>query len=240
MKRPFIFCHMFVSLDGKIEGPYMDTEEATASGDLFYAISFGEKPYYKHQGWLSGRATTDDNFTFYEKPDLKETFSPVPAGDYIIKTNKPMYYISIDPSGRLGWKCNTITYRETKAQVIEVLTEKVSDQYKSFLRDLAIPYIIAGESNVDPVLAVEKLSNYFHMETIMLGGGGVLNWSFIQAGMCDELSVVMTPVADGSSDKPSLFDSREGLSSTTPVVFDLINCQVEQDGTIWLRYAVKK
>lgn len=32
MQRPYIFCHMMTSLDGKIMGPYMETPEGTAAG----------------------------------------------------------------------------------------------------------------------------------------------------------------------------------------------------------------
>lgn len=42
-------------------------------------------------------------------------------------------------------------------------------------------------------LLLQKLSDLFQMDLIMLGGGGVLNWSFIQAGLCDEVSVVIAP-----------------------------------------------
>lgn len=45
-------------------------------------------------------------------------------------------------------------------------------------------------------LAMEKLYDLFDIHTLMLGGGGILNWSFIQAGMCDEISVV---IAAGSN-----------------------------------------
>ena len=36
-------------------GNYMETPEGSAAGDVFYDISFGKNPFYKHQGWLSGR-----------------------------------------------------------------------------------------------------------------------------------------------------------------------------------------
>ena len=55
MNRPYVFCHMMTSLDGKIMGNYMDTPEGSAAGDVFYNLSFGKNPFYKHQGWLSGR-----------------------------------------------------------------------------------------------------------------------------------------------------------------------------------------
>lgn len=54
MNRPYIFCHMMTSLDGKIMGSYMNTKEGENAGNVFYNISFGENPYYKHQCWLSG------------------------------------------------------------------------------------------------------------------------------------------------------------------------------------------
>lgn len=36
MDRPYIFCHMMMSLDGKIMGSYMNTPEGAAAGDVFY------------------------------------------------------------------------------------------------------------------------------------------------------------------------------------------------------------
>ena len=102
MNRPYIFCHMMTSLDGKIMGGYMDTPQGAAAGDVFYNIAFGKDPYYKHQGWLSGRVTTDDNFTFYKTPALDENAPEVPAGDFIAQPDFGMYYVSIDPHGKLG------------------------------------------------------------------------------------------------------------------------------------------
>lgn len=105
----------------------MNTPEGSAAGDVFYNIAFGKNPYYKHQGWLSGRITTDDNFTFYEKPQLDKNAPKVPDGDFIAMPDAQMYYVSVDPSGKLGWKSNTLTYIDTTAHVIEVLTEKADN-----------------------------------------------------------------------------------------------------------------
>ena len=237
MNRPYIFCHMMTSLDGKIMGNYMETPEGAAAGDVFYNFSFGKNPYYKHQGWLSGRITTDDNFTFYEKPDLDENAAKVPEGDYIAKKTD-MYYVSIDPSGRLGWKSSTLTYIDTTAHVIEVLTEKATNAYKAFLRRLGISYIIAGSDSLDYEQTLSKLKEQFGIENLMLGGAA-LNWSFIQAGMCDEVSVVIAAVADGSANTQTLFMTREGMSDDTPVAFKLQEAKVMDGDSIWLRYLVK-
>ncbi len=240
MERPYIFCHMMTSLDGKIMGSYMETPEGEKVGAVFYDIAFGKQPYYKHQGWLSGRVTTDDNFTLYEKPLLDENAPPVPQGDFVASPDFGMYYVSVDPSGRLGWKNSTLTYGDTTAHVLEILTVKASNSYKAFLRGLGISYIIAGEDMLDYAVAMEKLKSLFGIKTLMLGGGGVLNWSFIQAGMCDELSVVIAPVADGSSETPALFETRGGMAADTPIGFTLTSADVKDGGSVWLRYTVKR
>ena len=66
----------------------------------------------------------------------------------------------------------------------------------------------------------------------MLGGGGVLNWSFIQAGMCDEVSVVIAPVADGSSKTPALFNAKDEWASDTPVAFELQSAEIKDGGNV--------
>lgn len=240
MDRPYIFCHMLTSLDGKIMGSYMDTAEGETAGNVFYNIAFGENPYYKHQGWLSGRVTTDDNFTFYEVPALNEDAPAVPAGDFVAEENATMYYVSVDPSGRLGWKSSELIYNDTHAHVIEVLTEKAGNAYKAFLRSLGISYIIAGKETLDYGMAMEKLKRLFGIETLMLGGDGILNWSFIQAGMCDEISMVIAPAADGSSETPALFNAKDNLASDTPVAFEPQSAEVKDGGSVWLRYLVKR
>lgn len=238
MNRPYVFCHMLTSLDGKIMGRYMETPECDKAGEVFYDIAFGKNPHYKHQGWLSGRVTTDDNFTLYRKPALEVGAPMVPSGDFIAKQAE-MYYVSIDPSGRLGWEESTLQYQDTSAHVLEVLTEKVGNDYKAFLRKLGISYVIAGAEGLDYELLLEKLKNLFGIKTLMLGGGGVLNWSFLQAGMCDEVSLVIAPAADGSSETPALFETRGGLAGDNPIRFDLQSAQVLDGGNLWLRYLVK-
>ncbi len=229
---------MMTALDGKIMGSYMETPQGSAAGDAFYSIAFGKEPFYHHQGWLSGRVTTDDNFTFYKKPDLDESAPAVPEGDFLAQPNFGMFYVSVDPHGRLGWESATLRYVDTTAHVIEVLTEQVGNAYKAFLRKLGISYIIAGKTELDYCLALSKLKEKFHIETLMLGGGGVLNWSFLQAGMCDEISLVLAAAADGNPNTPPVFRAQEGLSESKALGFTLKEAKVTDGGSVWLRYTV--
>ena len=136
MYRPFIFCHMATAVDGKINGPFMDTREFSVPGTVFDDISMRNQGGYNMEGWLSGRVTTDKNFTFFKKPELDENAPEVPAGDFVPAEKKDRYYISVDPSGKLGWDKNYIEYEEI-AYVLEILTEKASNAYKALLSDLS-------------------------------------------------------------------------------------------------------
>lgn len=238
MDRPYIFCHMLVSLDGKIMGRYMDTPEGAAAGEVFDRIAFGSAPYYHHQGWLSGRVTTDDNFTLYRKPVLP-TGASVPEGDWIAEGSGAPWYISIDPSGRLGWTEPAVDYGGLHASVLEVLTERAPMAYRAFLRSLGISYVIAGREALDAPLLLRKLARDLHLETVMLGGGGILNWSFLRQGLCDEVSFVVAPAADGSGKTPSVFAAKDGLSDDAPEAFELLEARACRGGVLWLRYRVK-
>lgn len=102
------FYHIVTSIDRKITGAYMDKPEGKKSQDIFYNIAFGSKPYYRHQGWLSACITTDDNFTFYAKSELNKSAPTVPEDDFVAESDASKYYLSIDPSGTLGWKTNEL------------------------------------------------------------------------------------------------------------------------------------
>ena len=128
---------MLTSLDGKIMGNYMTTPEGEQAAQEFYDIAFGKRPFYRHQGWLSGRVTTDDNFTFYEKPALDENAPAVPEGDFVARRSD-MYYVSVDFFGASWLEVARADLRGTTAEVVEVLGAGASNAYKAFLRRLGI------------------------------------------------------------------------------------------------------
>ncbi|MBN8713525.1 MAG: RibD family protein [Xanthomonadales bacterium] len=225
---------MLTALDGKITGPFMKSSAVDGASGEYERINASYQP----QAWLCGRVTTDANFTHYRKPALDESAS-VPAGDFVAVEGAPMHYVSVDPSGRLGWESNTLHYEDRPpAHVVEVLTERASPAYRAFLRRLNISYLIAGKDQLDCKLAAEKLKDLFHIETLMLSGGGFINWSFLQAGLVDELSLVLAPVADGENDTVTLFEKSSYLPDHVPMTFALKAVEKGQGDSVWLRYAV--
>lgn len=236
MNRPYIICHMLTSLDGKITGPYMKTDAVNDASDEYERINAS----YHSQGWLCGRVTTDENFTFYKKPALDANAPAVPEGDYVAVQNATMHYVAVDASGKLAWESNTLQYEDRPAaHIVEVLTEKASNAYRAFLRRMQISYIIAGRDQLDCKLAVGKLKSLFGIETLVLSGGGYINWSFLQAGLVDELSLVIAPVADGENETVTLFEKSSYLPDHPPVEFSLHAVEKGKGNSVWLRYRVE-
>jgi riboflavin biosynthesis pyrimidine reductase len=84
-------------------------------------------------------------------------------------------------------------------------------------------------------LLLEKISTRFDVRTLMLEGGGGINGSLLQAGLIDEVSVLIAPVADGHMGEATVFD----VSAThfTPQRLALEEVERRSD-VLWLRYRV--
>ncbi|MBD1379879.1 RibD family protein [Metabacillus arenae] len=235
--RPYIVCHMLTAVDGKITGPFMKTPEARIINEEYERTN----ETYHPQAWMCGRVTMDDYFTLGHKPELEENVSVYPRTDYVANPNAEMYIVSVDPSGRLGWTQNYVDYlSRPRAHIIEVLTGKVSDAYIAYLRKYGISYIFAGEDSLNCALAAEKLKSLFGIKVLMLSGGGFLNWSFLQEGLIDELSIVMAPLTDGETNTVTLFEKADYLPPKAPVAFSLESVEPVNGDGVWLRYTVKK
>ncbi len=229
-KRPYVICHILSSLDGKINGPFMGTESVSALG-----AEYGKcRLQMKADAWMYG--TTTKEFLNFRKPTLKDVCE-VPEGDFIADDRADLYYISVDADGEIGWESGTFSNKgRSSAHVIEILTESAPAAYKGYLRERGVSYIIAGRKNLDCKLAMEKLYELFHIEKVLICGGGIVNWSFLHAGMVDELSLFLAPVTDGSSGAASVFTQVSSLTEGKPIEFGLKDIEKIGDGGLHLTY----
>ena len=72
---------------------------------------------------------------------------------------------------------------------------------------MEIPYIFAGENEIDVELALFKLKNLFGIDKLLLEGGSIINGSFQRADAVDELSLVVAPVVADNDSKPLFTNS---------------------------------
>ena len=157
--------------------------------------------------------------------------------DYMVDDLTGFYAVAFDPHGRLGWKFNRIMDADKdpgydQAQIIEVLTHQVDIRYLSYLQSVGIPYIFAGENEINVPEALMKLKAYFGIEHLLLEGGSIINGAFQRAGVIDELSLVVDPVVGAANDKP-LF-TQASLEN-----YKLVDTK-NYDGILWLNYKVSR
>lgn len=238
-ERPFIFCHMETSLDGKIMGKFLWVPETNTDDNAFEAIVYGPDAKYQFQGMVNGRITIEDNFTFYKTPALPNPVPEIPAGDYIAPgASLGMFHFALDSEGRISWEENQTDYGGVPCHVVEVISKKATDSYKAFLREKGISYIICGDEHVDVEEFCRKAKSLFQVQSLFLGGGSVINWSFIQQGLVDEMSLVIAPAADGNPTTQPLFQAKPGFTKDQPVVFKPLEVKIMSDDSVWIRYQV--
>ena len=238
MKKPYICIHTHTSIDGNIN--YIEVPEFDESSRFYQKIALDpNKQKLDIQGYLNGKNTSEDNITFYKKPILNENAPIVTEGDYIAIKEAPMYYLSIDPRGELAFEENSYNYADIDAHIVQVITEQVSNAYKDFLRRKSISYIIAGKEQIDYDIMLDKFYNLLNIKRMMVGGGGTLNWSFIEKGLVDEISLIMAPIANGDPNAKRFFTAKEPYSSVRATAFKLKSVEQLGEGTVWIRYEMK-
>lgn len=213
----------------------MGTEAVGAAAGAYARI----RSEYKAEAWLYGTTTTKE-FTSYKKPVLKSDYGNVPDGDFIAETELGSFYVSLDTAGEIWWESGTFRKPgRPDAHVIEILTEKTPLTYRAYLREKGVSYIIAGADSLDCKAAAEKLKRLFGIHTMLICGGGAVNWTFVQQGVVDELSLILAPAADGNPETPTVFEKSEFLTSSVPVEFTLKNAEQLKDSAVRLTYLVK-
>lgn len=71
-------------------------------------------------------------------------------------------------------------------------------------------------------------------------GGGYTNWSFLQAGCVDEISLVIAPLADGSTTSVSIFERADYLPKKAPIALSLKEIKKVDGNGVWMRYEIAK
>jgi len=234
MNRPYIICHMVTSIDGKVTGDFLSQLECEKATNIYYELN---REYNRNgaSGFICGRVTMESSFTGGWYPDLTKYESIDNKDDFIPDNLSGFYAVSFDPKGKLGWKSNKIIDEDPgygDAQIIEVLTEQVDGRYLAYLREMNIPYILAGEIEIDVNIALEKLKTLMGIDSILLEGGSIVNGYFQRAGVIDELSLVVAPIIADAEDKPLFMNST--LSD-----FKLKEIKQYND-VVWMNYIRKR
>ena len=230
--RPYVICHMTISIDGKVTGTFLGREECVPATEEYYRLN-RELPA---EAFACGRVIMEESFTGGWYPDLsKYANAKLNRKDFIADQDASRYAIAFDRKGRLGWKTSRIEDEDPgygDSHIVEVLLEDVADAYLAYLQSIGVSYIFAGESEMDLELALKKLWSNFFINDLLLEGGSEINGAFERAGLIDELSLVQTSAIADTDSKP-LFEQ----SSLRDYI--LKEAKLVSDDVLYLRYLQK-
>lgn len=230
--RPYVICHMTISIDGKVTGTFLGREECIPATEEYYRLN-REIPA---EAFACGRVTMEESFTGGWYPELNEFANmKMNREDFIANQAASRYAIAFDRKGKLGWKTSIIEDEDPGyggAHIVEVLCEDVDDAYLAYLRSIGVSYIFAGKSEMNLELALEKLWSNFFINDLLLEGGSEINSAFERAELIDELSLVQTSAIADEDSKPLFEQSSHGD-------YILKEAKVVSDNVLYLRYLQK-
>jgi 2,5-diamino-6-(ribosylamino)-4(3H)-pyrimidinone 5'-phosphate reductase len=225
--KPYVVCHMMMSLDGRIASSRWNlSPEGRAEYEATAAT-------FQANAWMCGRIT----MAAFARGTVTMPASDAPHldyTDYIAPHAQTSYAVAIDPGGKLWWESSDIS----GDHVVAVLTEKVSPHYLAHLQSRRVSYLFAGRDRIELPVVLDKLATSFQIRTLLLEGGGKINGTMLDAGLIDELSVLVAPVADGTTGAPALFDTFDSaLSNTAGLRWRLRTMERRAGDIVWLRYS---
>ena len=139
---------------------------------------------------------------------------------------------TVQSRGRLLWPKS-----ENEAKPYLILTGTgVAKEYLDYLDRQNISWIACGEGHVDLVRASEILAEKFGVTRMGIVGGPKINTAFLEAGLLDEISLLIGSGIDGRGGMPAVFDGLDQDHDVTGL--KLMDVQKFDSDAVWLRYRV--
>ncbi len=225
MNRPYITCYMMTSVDGRIDCAM--TEKLPGVEEYYSLLE-----ELNFDATVSGRVTAELEIAEKGKFIPKDTAI---AGCETISnkadSSKP-FEIIVDTKGTLLWKDNS----EYDEHILIITSEQVTKEYLAYLDSKGISYIATGKNKIDIARAMEILKETFKIEKVGVVGGSAINTSFLDAGLLDEIIILIGAGIDGRSAFPPVFNRNED-KELTPL--KLIDVKAYDSGAVCIRYKTK-
>lgn len=203
MNKPYTIIHMYISIDGKIDGAYMEQEGCDISGKYYDDVIF-----QMGTSMASGRTTAEMYHAKGQIDYSKYDTSSIDYSDNYI--SYPHYHFVFDRYGKCNWDKRFLTYGGIQMMNVPVLSPSVRKEYLAYLKSMDIPYIIAKDLNE----AMNKIYSLFKVKRLVCTGGATINGGLLAANLADEISLVVAPYIEGNSSFKQFVDNIETFNST--------------------------
>jgi 2,5-diamino-6-(ribosylamino)-4(3H)-pyrimidinone 5'-phosphate reductase len=175
--KPYVILSAAISIDGKIA---TRTKDSKLSSNQDYIRL--HKLRSKVDGILVGK-----NTVMHDNPLLTVRYT---------KGKNPVRII-LDSQGKISSK-SKILQTSNEVPTIIAVSKKITKSNLKKLYKFPVEIIITGENSVNIKSLLKKLSDK-KITTILVEGGGTINWEFIRQNLFDELVITLSPFLIGGN-----------------------------------------
>ena len=176
--KPYVILSAATSVDGKI---------ATKTGDSNLSSKQDKVRLHKLRSKVDA-ILIGKNTVLLDNPLLTVRYT---------KGKNPIRII-LDSKGTISKK-SKILQTSNKIPTIIAVSKKISKSNFDKLCKFPVDIIVAGKNSVNIKLLMKKLSDK-KINTILVEGGGTINWEFIKHNLFDELIITLSPFLIGGND----------------------------------------
>ena len=175
--KPYIILSAAISIDGKI---------ATRTGDSKLSSNQDYIRLHKLRSKVDG-ILVGKNTIMHDNPLLTVRYT---------KGKNPVRII-LDSQGNISSK-SKILQTSNEVPTIIAVSKKITKSNLKKLYKFPVEVIITGENSVNIKSLLKKLSDK-KITTILVEGGGTINWEFIKQNLFDELIITLSPFLIGGN-----------------------------------------
>ncbi|XES78420.1 MAG: dihydrofolate reductase family protein [Candidatus Bathyarchaeia archaeon] len=182
---PRVIMFNTISVDGSIKDYELDI-------GLHYEVADRIKADAHLIGSETAR-TGVESFTENVPPEAPADFNkPIVKED----ETKP-FWVLVDSRGKLKGMLHVYRRSCYCKDIIVIVTSKTPEDYINYMKERNFNMIVAGDENIDFKVALDKLSMYFGVRTVLTDSGGGLTSVLLSEGLVDEMALLISPVIVG-------------------------------------------
>ena len=184
--NPYVILSAAISIDGKISTNIGDSKLSSKSDTIRLhklrskvdAILIGKNTLLQDDPLLTVRYTKGKNPIRI----ILDSTGSIPTNSRIIKTSNDV-------------------------QTIIAVSKKINKKNLLRLQKLPVEVIVSGENSINLKLLLKKLFSK-KIKTILVEGGGTVNWEFIKNNLFNELIITLSPFLIGGTDAISFVEGK--------------------------------
>ena len=184
--KPYVILSAAISVDGKI---------ATRTGDSKLSSKQDSVRLHKLRSKVDA-ILVGKNTVLRDNPLLTVRYT----------RGKNPIRIILDSKGTISEK-SKILQTSNEIPTIIAVSKKISKSNFDKLHKFPVEVISVGKNSVNIKLLLKKLSDR-KIKTILVEGGGTVNWEFIKQNLFDELIITISPFLIGGIDAISLLQGQ--------------------------------